>query len=326
MFERFTDRARRVIVLSQDEARQLSHDYIGTEHLLLGMLREGEGVAAVALEGSGITLDAARADVEARVGRGTRTPSGHIPITPRAKQVLEMSLREALDRGHDYLGTEHILLGLLREGHSVGCDVVDALGDGRDQLRTRVLGLLAGTGAASPPRVPVPTPKGSDGPTTEAAAAGSELPVFRRFTSDARSALVLAGAEAPRSGLGRVGEEDLLIGILAEGKGRGARALAAVGVTLEAAHRVIPDARGPREREAGERLPLHASAVEVVEMALVEAVTAGRDRVDSGDLLLGLVRRAEAGTGSAGEALTALGTSPAALRSAMTVLDPGESA
>jgi len=248
MFERFTDRARRVIVLSQDEARQLSHDYIGTEHLLLGMLREGEGVAAVALEGSGITLDAARADVEARVGRGTRTPSGHIPFTPRAKQVLEMALREALDRGHDYLGTEHILLGLLREGHSVGCDVVDALGDGRDQLRTRVLGLLAGTRAASPPRVPVPTPKGPDGPTTEAAAVGSELPVFRRFTPDARSALVLAGAEAPRSGLGRVGEEDLLIGILAEGKGRGAD-----GGGGHAGGRPPGDPRRPRPPRAGGR-------------------------------------------------------------------------
>ena len=120
MFERFTDRARRVVVLAQDEARMLDHNYVGTEHILLGLIHEGEGVAAKALESLGISLDAVRQQVEEIIGRGQQqAPSGHIPFTPRAKKVLELSLREALQLGHTYIGTEHILLGLIREGDGV---------------------------------------------------------------------------------------------------------------------------------------------------------------------------------------------------------------
>src|SRR3984885_13227666 len=116
MFERFTDWARQVIVLAQEEAKMLDHNYVGTEHILLGLIRQGEGVAAKALESLGISLDVTRQEVEEIVGRGQETPSGHIPFTPRAKKVLELSLREALQRGHNYIGPEHILLGLIREG------------------------------------------------------------------------------------------------------------------------------------------------------------------------------------------------------------------
>ena len=123
MFERFTDRARRVIVLAQEEARALQHNYIGTEHLLLGLIREGEGVAAKALASKGVELDATRKQVEEMIGKGNAAPNGHIPFTPHAKQVLEFSLREALQLGHSYIGTEHILLGLirLRESSRAGC-------------------------------------------------------------------------------------------------------------------------------------------------------------------------------------------------------------
>ncbi len=116
MFERFTDRARRVVVLGQEEARLLNHDYIGTEHLLLGLIHEGEGVAALALESLGMRLEAVRAQVEEIIGRGESeaASSGHIPFTPRAKKVLELSLRESQQLGHNYIGTEHILLGLIR--------------------------------------------------------------------------------------------------------------------------------------------------------------------------------------------------------------------
>src|SRR5579884_2903355 len=120
MFERFTDRARRVVVLAQEEARMLNHNYIGTEHILLGLIHEGEGVAAKALESLGISLEAVRQQVEEIIGQGQQAPSGHIPFTPRAKKVLELSLREALQLGHNYIGTEHILLGLIREGEGVG--------------------------------------------------------------------------------------------------------------------------------------------------------------------------------------------------------------
>src|SRR5512133_1818727 len=112
MFERFTDRARRVVVLAQEEARMLDHNYIGTEHLLLGLIREGEGYAARALESLGISLDAVRQQVEVIIGRGQHAPSGPVPFTPRAKKVLELSLREALQLGHNYIGPEHILLEL----------------------------------------------------------------------------------------------------------------------------------------------------------------------------------------------------------------------
>ena len=118
MFDRFTDRARRVIVLAQDEARMLNHNYIGTEHLLLGLIHEGEGVAAKALESLGISLEAVREQVEEIIGQGQQAPTGHIPFTPRAKKVLEFSMREALQINHPYIGTEHILLGLIREGEA----------------------------------------------------------------------------------------------------------------------------------------------------------------------------------------------------------------
>ena len=128
MFERFTDRARRVVVLAQEEARLLNHNYIGTEHILLGLIHEGEGVAAKALESLGISLEAVRQQVEEIIGQGGSSPSGHIPFTPRAKKVLELSLREALQLGHNYIGTEHILLGLIREGEGVAAQVLVKLG------------------------------------------------------------------------------------------------------------------------------------------------------------------------------------------------------
>src|SRR5437899_2301109 len=144
MFERFTDRARRVVVLAQEEARLLNHNYIGTEHILLGLIHEGEGVAAKALESLGISLEAVRAQVEEIIGQGGSSPSGHIPFTPRAKKVLELSLREALQLGHNYIGTEHILLGLIREGEGVAAQVLVKLGADLSRVRQQVIQLLSG--------------------------------------------------------------------------------------------------------------------------------------------------------------------------------------
>ena len=144
MFERFTDRARRVVVLAQEEARLLNHSYIGTEHILLGLIHEGEGVAAKALEALGISLEAVRAQVEEIIGQGGSSPSGHIPFTPRAKKVLELSLREALQLGHNYIGTEHILLGLIREGEGVAAQVLVKLGADLGRVRQQVIQLLSG--------------------------------------------------------------------------------------------------------------------------------------------------------------------------------------
>ena len=145
MFERFTDRARRVIVLAQEEARALQHNYIGTEHLLLGLIREGEGVAAKALAAKGVELEATRKQVEEMIGKGNAAPNGHIPFTPHARQVLEMSLREALQLGHSYIGTEHILLGLIHEGEGVGTQVLIKMGVDLGDLRTSTIDMIRGS-------------------------------------------------------------------------------------------------------------------------------------------------------------------------------------
>jgi ATP-dependent Clp protease ATP-binding subunit ClpA len=142
MFERFTDRARRVVVLAQEEARMLDHNYIGTEHILLGLIHEGEGVAAKALTSLGISLQAVRQQVEEIIGHGQHSPTGHIPFTPRAKKVLELSLREALQLGHNYIGTEHILLGLIREGDGVAAQVLVRLGADLNRVRHQVIQLV----------------------------------------------------------------------------------------------------------------------------------------------------------------------------------------
>jgi ATP-dependent Clp protease ATP-binding subunit ClpC len=165
LFERFTDRARRVVVLAQEEARLLNHNYIGTEHILLGLIHEGEGVAAKALEQLGISLEAVRTQVEEIIGQGGSSPSGHIPFTPRAKKVLELSLREALQLGHNYIGTEHILLGLIREGEGVAAQVLVKLGADLSRVRQQVIQLLSGyAGKEGAP---------SGGPAGEATPSGS---------------------------------------------------------------------------------------------------------------------------------------------------------
>ena len=144
MFERFTDRSRRVVVLAQEEARMLNHNYIGTEHILLGLIRESDGLAARALESLEISLGAVRQQVEEIIGRGQEAPSGPVPFTPRAKKVLALSLRESLQLGHNYIGTEHILLGLIREGDGVAAQVLVKLGADLNRVRQQVIQLLHG--------------------------------------------------------------------------------------------------------------------------------------------------------------------------------------
>jgi ATP-dependent Clp protease ATP-binding subunit ClpA len=154
MFERFTDRARRVVVLAQEEARVRNHNHIGTEHILLGLIHEGEGVAAKVLESLGISLDAVRQQVEEIIGQGQQAPSGHIPFTPRAKKVLELSLREAVQLEHAYIGTEHILLGLIREGDGVAAQVLVMQGAALDRVRQQVIHVLHGHQAEEPGQTP----------------------------------------------------------------------------------------------------------------------------------------------------------------------------
>jgi ATP-dependent Clp protease ATP-binding subunit ClpA len=156
MFERFSDRARRVLVLAQEEARLLNHSFIGTEHLLLGLIAENDGVAAHALAAMGITLERVRERVEETIGLSARgSEGGQAPFTPRAKKVLELSLREALQLGHNYIGTEHILLGIVREGEGVGAQVLQSLGADLPRVRRQVTGLLVDTAAIGDAAAPV---------------------------------------------------------------------------------------------------------------------------------------------------------------------------
>jgi ATP-dependent Clp protease ATP-binding subunit ClpC len=187
LFERFTDRARRVVVLAQEEARLLNHNYIGTEHILLGLLNEGEGIAAKALESLGINLSAVREQVVEIIGQGQQAPTGHIPFTPRAKKVLELSLREALQLGHNYIGTEHILLGLIREGEGVAAQVLQKLGAELQKVRQTVIQLLSGPQGAEEQPASASSGGGASSRSEQSSGGSTVLDQFgRNYTQLAR--------------------------------------------------------------------------------------------------------------------------------------------
>jgi ATP-dependent Clp protease ATP-binding subunit ClpA len=331
VFERFTDRARRVVVLAQEESRLLNHDFIGTEHILLGLIHEGEGVAAQALGALGIRLDAVRARVEETVGQGESTPSGHIPFTPRAKKVLELSLREALQFGHNYIGTEHILLGLIREGEGVAATVLVGLGADLERVRAKVVELLSGRSGAGAPELITDPRSGASFLATPAAGpsrfgrtgpefvrSGLDRLLVRRLTVGSRRVLLLAESEALRPGHFSVGPEHLLLGLLAEGEGDAATALARVGIDLDAARARAEQTLGRRTLTgAAARVEFDDAALDALERALVEALSAGREAIDTADLLRGLVQQAERGVGLMAAAFQVLGTSPEAVREAL---------
>ena len=194
MFERFTDRSRRVVVLASEEARLLDHNYIGTEHLLLALARIGEGIAADVLVGLGVSVDRVRASVQERIGRGSSAPVGHIPFTPRAKKVLELSLREALQLGHNYIGTEHLLLGLVSEGEGVAALTLTGLGIELSAVRDAVLERL---GDISPGAEEVPRGTRQDPPNCPGC--------YRSLLgSTASKVIVAAGEEGPEGDERRV--------------------------------------------------------------------------------------------------------------------------
>jgi ATP-dependent Clp protease ATP-binding subunit ClpA len=218
MFERFTDRARRVVVLAQEEARMLNHNYIGTEHILLGLIHEGEGVAARALEAMEVSLTEVRTLVEEIIGSGQTAPTGHIPFTPRAKKVLELSLRESLQLGHTYIGTEHILLGLVREGEGVAAQVLVKLGADLERVRQQVLGVLGQEGVleSSPGRR-----------------------FLERFSDSAHTVLEMARDSARDLGHEAIEPTDILLGLIVTDDAEVGDLLATWGVDLAAARRRI---------------------------------------------------------------------------------------
>ncbi len=274
MFERFTDRARRVVVRAQEEARLLNHNYIGTEHILLGLIHEGEGVAARGLESLGIDLDSGRAKVIEIIGPGSQAPSGHIPFTPRAGIVLKLSLREALQLGHNYIGTEHILLGLIREGEGVGAQVLQRLGAEPHQVHQTVIQLLSGSSATESEGRPAGSPTQGAWPTEWLIAHG-DSPRSPGFVG------VVNGGGTPLGVVGALAAAFVMVAIVAVLVDRPLGNLAGTGLivligavatsTVSAAVQLLPSASGHRN----ERFVLWAALVALVLFA-------------AGALLLGL--------------------------------------
>ena len=222
MFERFTDQARRVVVVAQEESRKLGHDYIGTEHILLGILGAGESVAVQALASLGVSQEAAREQVEEIVGRGSHQVSGHIPFTPRAKKVLELSLREAIQLGHNYIGTEHILLGLIREGEGVAAQALASLGVSLEAARQQVEE-IAGRGSR-------------------------QVPGHIPFTPRAKKVLELSLREAMHLGRNYIGTEHILLGLIREGKSESEAEGDGEGVAVQVLTRLGADPDQTRQR------------------------------------------------------------------------------
>ncbi len=273
MFERFTVNARRVIVLAQDEAKRMQHNYIGTEHILLGLLGVPEGVAGRALAGLGLSLEGAREEVTAIIGIGSVAPTGRIPFTPRAKKILELSLREALQLHHNYIGTEHILLGLIREGEGVGAQILAQHAE-LTAIRAAVLDQLRGAGIeAGRSRRWLRRRAGAEADVSGGPGEQSVLNATPAADATLSEAARLAGVQP-------VGSHHLLLAALADPDSAAARALAALGVDLgqarEALHRVDvtgtsdepAEEAGRRQmviRVTGERLTIEASDPVIVE-------------------------------------------------------------
>ncbi|CAN5918753.1 hypothetical protein BH23ACT10_BH23ACT10_02370 [soil metagenome] len=282
MFERFTDRARRVVVLAQEEARMLNHNYIGTEHILLGLIHEGDGVAARVLDALDVARDAARDQVEEIIGRGEDTPSGHIPFTPRAKKVLELSLRESLQLGHNYIGTEHILLGLIREGEGVGAMVLIRLGAGLDDVRAGIVDVLgspatatghvSGGGSARRwfrrrrPETFDPSEEWVD-PSEE----WIEPPAspFEQFDDGAWDVLIAARRSARRRADDAIGTRDLLVAVAAV-PGPGRDALGAAGID-DAEHATFGEPTDSDAEPSPAALPFTDAARDALHDAVDEA-------------------------------------------------------
>jgi ATP-dependent Clp protease ATP-binding subunit ClpA len=237
MFERFTDRARRTVVLAQEEARRLKHNYIGTEHILLGLLGERDGVAARALQQFNLTLEGARDEVRAMVGTGTIALKGHIPFTPRAKKTLELALREALELHHNYIGTEHILLGVIREGEGVGANILREHAADLMPVRVAVLDLLHASGAASGPRLlrGRRRSRAGSGDTPELPEGEADQPATLAAEASLTEAARLAAGQA-------IGSHHLILAALSDPNAAAARALSGLGIDLERAREALRDA------------------------------------------------------------------------------------
>ena len=324
MFERFTERSRRVVVLAQEESGRLGYDYVGTEHLLLGLIREEEGVAAQALAASGVTVEGTREQVETIVGYGEADTSQK-PFRAESKRVLESSLKESMRLGHNYIGTEHILLGLLAEGGSITATVLSNLDTDTGRVRREVVDGLeggarysaeGGLGTLGWAREALRRPFGRY-PRPEDRAS------FEKFTYLGRRVMVLAQDEARRFNHNYIGTEHLLLGLIGEEGGIAARSLRVLGVDLDEAREQVESIVGYGEEGTGAQAPFTPRTRKVLQLALREALQLGHDHVSTEHVLLGLVRESE---GVVARVLLDLDVSPDAVRQEVIkrLLDAGE--
>ena len=283
-FDRFNDRAKRVLALAQDEAIRMNHNYIGTEHLLLGLIREGEGVAAQVLHALNVDLSKVRTAVEFIVGRGDATTSpSEITMSPRTKRVLELAVDEARKLGHSHVGTEHLLLGLAREGEGIASGVLESLGISMQWVQHQVLATLGSAGQTS------------TGPDAQGTAQAASRPMsrgpFDRFNDRAKRVLALAQDESIRFNHNYIGPEHVLLGLVREGEGVAGRTLAALGIDLrntrEAVERVV--GRGESTATPTE-ITLTPRTKKVIELAIDESRKLGHDSIGTEHLLLGILR------------------------------------
>ncbi len=321
MFERYTEAARLVVVKAQEEARSLDHNWIGTEHLLLGLLFEQDQIADRVLRSAGVTSERVREQLVQLVGRGESPGDGQIPFTPRAKKVLELGLREALSRAHNNVGTEHLLLGLLREGEGVAMRILLDLNVKPAALREAVIAMPPGPGQ-DPPRAPRRYGTASAGPGRTLPDVGVGAVRLERFTERARQVVVEAEAEARELRHSNVGSEHLLLGLLREGDGVAARVLASLGVTLERARvEVTRRVASADEPPTPGEIPFTPRARQVLERASSrEAIRLGHNYQGTEHILLAI---ASVGEGEAINALQALDVDAETIRRAVMELLSG---
>jgi ATP-dependent Clp protease ATP-binding subunit ClpA len=300
-FDKFTERARTVLSLAQEEAQRFNHHYIGTEHLLLGLVREGDGVAANVLSNLGVHLASVRAEVERVIGRGDHIVQGDLGLTPRAKKVVELAVDEARRLGHHSIGTEHLLLGLVREGEGIAAGVLQSLGVTLEGLRQTTIQVLSPSASAdAAPGTPPPagvqtTPLGGQPPQPHSAPfpAPDQQARFDRFTERARRTLSLAQEEAQRLNHNYIGTEHLLLGLVRVEDSVAAKVLANLGVELTKVRSTVEFISGRGDRIVLGDIGLTPRAKKVLELSVDEARRLGHHSIGTEHLVLGLIREGE---------------------------------
>jgi len=273
VFELFTEQARQVIILAREEAGRFRHDFVGTEHLLLGLIRQSEDRALAVLQRLGLPLETVKAEVERALAGFPRTLTfGEVPFTPQAKRVFELSIEEVRQLGHDYIGTEHLLLGVMKEGQSISAKILESLGARLGEMRLETLALLR-----DPPQ-----------PQTHATGA---TPVFEQFTERARRVITLARDEAGRFRHDFVGTEHVVLGLIRDGESIATAVLQRLGLRLETVKAEVGRALAgfPKTLTFGEA-PFTPQAKRVLELSIEEARQFGHNYIGTEHLLLGLMK------------------------------------